>query len=183
MASGPPRRSRPPDIAAAHSIHRQRARRPTRPRIVTLHRVTEYRVVFSLTASTVGGALGLHAYPFPADHPVLALIHVTRPALYAGCTYAYAGLWFTSTFFVASIGMSFVIIFYRARGSGDRHGSASAVSSSRTPRRALPGARRTASSDLARARCSALVARDSGTRSVHRRPRGAIAPGKTSACM
>ena len=76
-----------------------------------MHRVTEYRVVLSLTASAVGGALGLHAYPFPADHSVLALIHVARPALYAGCTYAYAGLWFTSTFFVASIGMSFATIF------------------------------------------------------------------------
>jgi hypothetical protein len=76
-----------------------------------MHHVTEYRVVLSLTASAVAGALGLHAYPFPGDHPVLVLIHVARPALYAGCTYAYAGLWFTSTFFVASIGMSFVTIF------------------------------------------------------------------------
>jgi hypothetical protein len=76
-----------------------------------MQRVTEYRVVLSLTVSAVGGALGLHAYPFSADAAVLALIHVVRPALYAGFTYAYGTLWFTSVFFVASIGMSFITIF------------------------------------------------------------------------
>jgi RecA/RadA recombinase len=79
-------------------------------------RVTEYRVVLSLTVSAVGGTLGLRAYPFPADHAVLALIHVVRPALYAGFTYAYGTLWFTSVFFVASIGLSFVTIFVGREG-------------------------------------------------------------------
>jgi hypothetical protein len=36
---------------------------------------------------------------------VLALIHVVRPALNAGFTYAYASLWFTSSSFLASIGL------------------------------------------------------------------------------
>ena len=79
-------------------------------------RVTEYRVALSLAASALVGTLGLHAYPFPTGHAVLALVHVVRPVLYAGFTYAYATLWFTSAFFMASIGMSCVTIF-AGRGS------------------------------------------------------------------
>ena len=81
-----------------------------------MHRVTEYRVALSLGASALMGTLGLHAYPFPADHAALALVHAVRPVLFAGFTYAYATLWFTSAFFVASIGMSCVTIF-AGRGS------------------------------------------------------------------
>src|SRR5262249_40861294 len=54
--------------------------------------------------------------PFPAHHVVLALIHVVRPGLFAGFTYAYAGLWFTSVFFLASIGMSCLTIFVGGAG-------------------------------------------------------------------
>ena len=43
-----------------------------------------YRVVLSLALSGVVGVLGLHAWPFPADNLVLALVHAERPALYAG---------------------------------------------------------------------------------------------------
>jgi hypothetical protein len=46
-------------------------------------RVTDFRVVLSLGVSALGGTLGLHAYPFPADQAVLALVHLTRPALCA----------------------------------------------------------------------------------------------------
>jgi len=42
---------------------------------------------------------------------VLTLIHLVRPSLNAGFTYAYATLWFTSTFFLASIGLACVSIF------------------------------------------------------------------------
>jgi hypothetical protein len=62
------------------------------------------------------GTLGLHEYPFPADRAVLARVHVVRAVLHAGFTYAYATLWFTSAFFVASIGVSCVTIF-AGRGS------------------------------------------------------------------
>jgi len=72
--------------------------------------VSDYCVVLSLM-SAVRGMLGFHAYPFPADHAVLMLIHLARPGLYAGFTYADATLWFTSSFFLASIGVSCVRIF------------------------------------------------------------------------
>jgi hypothetical protein len=76
-----------------------------------MRRVTDYRVVLSLGVSAISGTLGLDAYPFPADHAVLALVHLARPGLYAGFTYAYATLWFTSAFLLASIGLSCLTIF------------------------------------------------------------------------
>jgi hypothetical protein len=69
-------------------------------------RMTDYRVVLSLGASALGGTLGLHAYPFPADRAVLALVHLERPLLHAGFTYMYAAVWFSSAFFLASIAFS-----------------------------------------------------------------------------
>ena len=47
-----------------------------------MHRVTDYRTVLSLGVSAIGGTLGPHAYPFPADHAVLALVPVERPLVY-----------------------------------------------------------------------------------------------------
>ena len=47
---------------------------------------------------------------------MLALVHGVRPVVYAGFSYVYATLWFTSAFFVASIGISCVMIF-SGRGS------------------------------------------------------------------
>jgi hypothetical protein len=65
----------------------------------------------------------LHAYPFPADHAVLALVHLARPRRYAEFVYAYATLWFTSSFFLASIGVLALIVIIllvviAARGGG-----------------------------------------------------------------
>src|SRR5215472_12460997 len=91
---------------------------------MTMPHLTHFRVVLSLGMSAIGGTLGLHAYPFPADHAVLALIHVVRPALYAGFTYAYAVLWFTSSFFMASVGVSRVSIFV---GGGTRRTAVAAL--------------------------------------------------------
>ncbi len=42
---------------------------------------------------------------------MLALVHLERPLLYAGLTYTYAALWFSSAFFLASIGLSCLYIF------------------------------------------------------------------------
>jgi hypothetical protein len=91
---------------------------------MTMLRLTDYRIVLSLGVSAVGATLGLHAYPFPADHVVLTLIHLVRPGLYAGFMYAYATLWFTSAFFLASIGVSCVSIFV---GRGIRRTAAAAL--------------------------------------------------------
>lgn len=71
----------------------------------------EYRFVLSLAASAVAGVLGLHAWPFPTDNPILGLIAVEQPGVYAGFTYMYAVLWFSTPFFAATIGCSMIYIF------------------------------------------------------------------------
>jgi hypothetical protein len=69
------------------------------------------RVALCLAASTVIGAFGLHAWPFPADNPILDLVRLERPLLFAGLAYTYATVWFTSTFFLASIAASLMYVF------------------------------------------------------------------------
>jgi hypothetical protein len=76
-----------------------------------MHRLVEYRFVVSLATSAAVGALGLHAWPFPANNPILALIAAGQPGVYAAFTYTYAVLWFSTPFFVATIGCSLVYIF------------------------------------------------------------------------
>jgi hypothetical protein len=76
-----------------------------------------HRVALSLAASALTGAIALHFYPFPADHVVLALIRLERPALYAALAYTYTALWFSSSFFLASIGVSCLYIFVGRRGT------------------------------------------------------------------
>jgi hypothetical protein len=70
--------------------------------------------------SAVAGAAGLQAYPFPSDHVVLALVRLERPLVHAGFAYTYAALWVSSSFFLASIGLSCLYIFVpRESGSGE----------------------------------------------------------------
>jgi hypothetical protein len=69
------------------------------------------RVALCLAASTVIGAFGLHAWPFPADNPILDLVRLERPLVFAGLAYTYAAVWFTSTFFLASIAASLMYVF------------------------------------------------------------------------
>jgi hypothetical protein len=76
-----------------------------------------HRVMLSLAASALTGTIALRLYPFPADHVVLALIRLERPALYATFAYVYAALWFSSSFFLASIGVSSLYIFVGRRGT------------------------------------------------------------------
>src|SRR5215210_5293028 len=78
--------------------------------------LVEYRVVLSLAVSALTGAVGLHAYPFPSDQVVLALIRLERPLVYAGFAYTYAALWVSSSFFLASVGFSCLYIFVRRDG-------------------------------------------------------------------
>jgi hypothetical protein len=146
--------------------------------------LTHVRVVLSLGVSAVGGTLGLHQYPFPADHAVLALIHVVRPALYAGFAYAYASLWFTSSFFLASIGVSCVSIFV---GRGIRRTAAAALPLYPKPENRqdlflVLGEQHQRTSPIRAAQPSWLVIPERGLYTgifvV-----GAIGSGKTSACM
>lgn len=59
--------------------------------------------------------LGLHTHPFPADQALVAIIRAVRPTLYAGFLYAYATAWFTSVFFLASMGLACLTIFVGRR--------------------------------------------------------------------
>lgn len=77
--------------------------------------LVEYRVVLSLAVSAVAGGVGLHIYPFPADNPILGLVGIERPVVYAGFTYTYATLWFTTPFLLSSIGLSLAYIFVARR--------------------------------------------------------------------
>jgi len=78
--------------------------------------LSEYRTVLSLGVSAIAGALGLHAYPFPANRVILALLRLERPLVYAGFVYTYAVLWFSTSFLVASIGLSCLYIFVGRQG-------------------------------------------------------------------
>jgi ABC-type amino acid transport system permease subunit len=73
--------------------------------------LVEYRFVLSLACSAVAGVAGLHAWPFPAENVFLALLQVRQPAIYAGFSYTYAAMWFSTPFLVLSGGFSFLYIF------------------------------------------------------------------------
>ena len=77
--------------------------------------IVEDRVLWSLALSAVVGGIGLHVYPFPAEHAILSLVRLERPIVYAGFTYTYATLWFSTPFFVFNIAFSLLYIF-GARG-------------------------------------------------------------------
>ena len=75
----------------APSDPRRRLTRRTRAANADTRRVvTEYRFVISLGLAMLVGGAGLQVWPFPVDHPLLALIAVHRPAVYAAFVYGYA---------------------------------------------------------------------------------------------
>jgi hypothetical protein len=71
----------------------------------------EWRAVLILGTTAIVGAVGLYLWPFPIDNPLLGLISVIRPGLYAGFTYTYATLWFSTPYFVFSMVGSFLYVF------------------------------------------------------------------------
>jgi len=73
--------------------------------------VIEYRFVISLGLATIVGTVGLHVWPFPSQHPLLGLIAVNRPVVFAGFAYAYATAWFTTPFLLINVVASFAYIF------------------------------------------------------------------------
>src|ERR1700681_3262884 len=73
--------------------------------------LVEYRFVLSLACSAIMGVIGLHTWPFPADNVFLALIQARQPSIYAGFSYTYATVWFSTPFLVLSSGFSFLYIF------------------------------------------------------------------------
>jgi hypothetical protein len=83
----------------------------TRPRHKAMRVLIQLRFVISLALSAVVGVLGLHAWPFPIDDPILGLIHAVRPTIYAGFSYAYATVWFTTPLIAISVCLSSLYIF------------------------------------------------------------------------
>ncbi len=71
----------------------------------------QHRVLLSAVMASVVGASGLRAWPFPADHALLALIEAERPGLAVCFTYTYATLWFSTPFFALNIVCSMAAIF------------------------------------------------------------------------
>ncbi len=134
-------------------------------------------------AMLVGGA-GLQVWPFPVDHPLLALIAVHRPAVYAAFLYGYATVWFTTPFLVINSVGSFAYIFLGTHGSGR-----STVATAPVPAAGAPGR---PVSDPGGAASPHLLAPAAEPRWLTIPERGlytglaivgAIGTGKTSACM
>lgn len=71
----------------------------------------EYRLVLSLAISAAVGLIGVYAFPFPADHGLLALIKLERPAVFALLSYTYAAVWCSTPFLAASLALSVMYIF------------------------------------------------------------------------
>ena len=79
-----------------------------------LRRILEARTVIALAMAAAIGGWGLDVYPVQFDNPFLALIALEKPVVFQVLTYGYSTLWFTTSFFAASLAMSaFAIVAYR----------------------------------------------------------------------
>jgi hypothetical protein len=90
--------------------------------------VVEYRFVISLALSVVVGVSGLRTWPFPHENPLLGLIEVSRPMVYASFCYAYATVWFSTPFFLFNIVFSLAYIFLAPANRQTAIGTAATVS-------------------------------------------------------
>jgi TraM recognition site of TraD and TraG len=72
--------------------------------------LVEVRGLAAMCAAAAIGLWGLTTYPVPRDHAFLALIELRQPAVFVGLSYAYAALWFSTPFFVATLGLSLLTI-------------------------------------------------------------------------
>ena len=80
-----------------------------------LRTLVEARTLIALAVATGIGMVGLRAFPVRADEPFLACIAVQRPDLFAVLAYGYAGLWFATPFWMATlVGSLITIVVYRA---------------------------------------------------------------------
>jgi hypothetical protein len=76
----------------------------------------ESRALVSLILAGVVGVLGLQTWPWPTHDPILGLIHLRRPDIYAGFQYGYATLWFSTPCVGFNVVLSLLYIFV-ARGT------------------------------------------------------------------
>ena len=79
-----------------------------------LRRMLDARTLIAIAIAAGGGGWGLHMYPVSLENPFLALIALEKPFVFRVLTYGYSTLWFTTSFFAASLVMSIVaIVAYR----------------------------------------------------------------------
>jgi hypothetical protein len=78
-------------------------------------RLLAHRGLICLALSAVAGTVGVSEWPFPADDPVLAVIHDVQPTVYAVFLYGYITLWFTSTWLLLYVGTSLLTTFVAPR--------------------------------------------------------------------
>jgi hypothetical protein len=71
-----------------------------------MRRLLANRALICLALSAVGGTVGVSEWPFPADVPVLAVIHDVKPTVYAVFHSGYLTLWFTSAWLLLYVGTS-----------------------------------------------------------------------------
>ena len=82
--------------------------------------VIAYRFVINLALAAIVGGAGLALWPFPVDHPLLALIETQQPTIYAAIAYGYATVWFTTPFLIINVASAFLYIFVARTERGVR---------------------------------------------------------------
>jgi hypothetical protein len=73
------------------------------------------RLLIATIAAAAIGVYGLQVFPFNRDDPFIAVIEIRRPAIAQLIAYAYATLWFSTPFCVASLVASLLTILASGR--------------------------------------------------------------------
>jgi hypothetical protein len=132
--------------------------------------VLVHRVPLSLLLSACAAMIGPHALPMDADNPLLGLIALKRPTLYAGLSYGYVTLWATTALVAFSVVTS-VLHPVRAPRSAPAQPGVAAVSCCQPPAHPLPRPRRTTPSTHRDARQYPRLAAHPRARTLHRHRR------------
>jgi hypothetical protein len=142
------------------------------------------RALVAMSVAAVVGTWGVLVYPVNPENPFLGLIALQTPQVFRVLTYGYATLWFSSTFFAASLALSVLAIV--ASRAPDR------VRPRPLPRYPDPASRPTPSLVLGEAHLPRTVgpAPNPTWLTIPQRGLytgvmilGAVGTGKTSACM
>ncbi|HKC40882.1 MAG TPA: type IV secretion system DNA-binding domain-containing protein [Gemmatimonadales bacterium] len=78
------------------------------------------RGLVAMSVAAVVGTWGVLMHPVDPENPFLGLMALQNPSVFRVLTYGYATLWFTTTFFAASLGLSVMAIV--AARAPDRRG-------------------------------------------------------------
>ena len=100
--------------------------------------LVEQRVVVAMLIALGVGAAGVHTYPVDRGNVYLQIIELRNPAAFLVLVYGYATLWFTSTFFAASmLGSLTAIVAYRRPARAKQRSLPAYVAPERRPAPAL----------------------------------------------